>query len=226
MPAKGQREDLTGIRFGNLTVVGFAGQYKNGVSKWNCACDCGQSAVAGMGALKRGDTVSCGCHRRSLLRTHGLSGVPEYQIWAAMIQRCGNPSNSAYHNYGGRGVVVCSEWRESFARFLADMGERPGTEYSIDRIDNDGNYEPENCRWATNVEQSSNRRNNRRVTVNGETKTVSEWSREHDICVETIESRIVKLGWDPARAVTQKPRALKRGRRPRGDRAPCRAVDY
>lgn len=205
MPAKGQREDLTGIRFGNLTVVGFAGQYKNGVSKWNCACDCGQSAVAGMGALKRGDTVSCGCHRRSLLRTHGLSGVPEYQIWAAMIQRCGNPSNSAYHNYGGRGVVVCSEWRESFARFLADMGERPGTEYSIDRIDVHGDYCPENCKWSTDREQSCNRTNNKLITAHGETLTQSQWARRLGVHDSIIYSRL-KNGWDPERAVSEPPK--------------------
>lgn len=125
----------------------------------------------------------------------------ERKVWAGMLQRCGNPSAENYSLYGGRGIRVCKRWCESFDAFYEDMGPRPGAGYQIDRIDNDGNYEPGNCRWATAKENSRNRRNNRRLTFRGETLTVAEWAERLKLTATVIYSRL-SLGWSARRALT------------------------
>ena len=155
---------MKGQRFGRL-VVGEA-TLKYGRKAWECTCDCGNRVTARANDLRRGMVKSCGCLKvdriTRLRRTHGetVGGrhSPEYGIWGAMIQRCTNPNNKNFHHYGGRGIQVCQPWRDGFRAFLADMGRRPSSRHSIDRIDPDGNYEPGTCRWATQSVQVANRR--------------------------------------------------------------------
>jgi hypothetical protein len=141
-------------------------------------------------------------------RTHGRSRTPEYCCWQAMIQRCINPHRRGYENYGGRGISVCDRWRTSFENFTADMGPRPPG-HSLDRIDNDGNYEPGNCRWATNTVQLRNRGNNRLVTFNGETLTISEWAEKLNVHKNTLTNRIDR-GWSVDDAFTKPVQARQR----------------
>jgi hypothetical protein len=159
-------KDLTGRRFNRWTVLSCAGRSrgKSGNLIWLCRCDCGTIREVAGNNLPNGASKSCGCHNEEARRsriTHGLTrrGKPkplEYSSWSSMIQRCTKPTNTKWHNYGGRGIRVCDRWRNSFEAFLEGMGPRPSPSHSIDRIDNDSNYEPGNCRWATPKEQRAN----------------------------------------------------------------------
>lgn len=154
-----RRVDLTGKRFGRLAAVRFD-SIRKGSSAWLCRCDCGNEIVAMAYHLKRGATTSCGCYRveasADRVRTHGLTRSPTYLTWVSMIQRCENPEATGYEYYGAIGVTVCAAWHD-FETFLADMGERPAGR-TLDRRDPHGNYERDNCRWATPLEQANNKR--------------------------------------------------------------------
>ncbi len=154
--------DLTGMRFERLAVTGLAP--KRGKKRiWECVCDCGATSYAQTSDLTAGKHRSCGCLQIERVVKHGFTRgpahtSPTYRSWQSMKERCLNPKTVGYHHYGGRGISVCGRWASSFEAFLADVGERPSLEYSLDRIDNSGNYEPGNCRWATRKEQSANKR--------------------------------------------------------------------
>lgn len=172
-------QDLTGRRFGKLEVLGLAGK-KGRVLMWRVRCDCGKEAEKPGHGMVRGDVQSCG-HRCPLwfAYRHGGKNRPEYSVWLGIKKRCYNPNEKRYADWGGRGIKVCDRWLgpDGFANFLVDMGPRPGRDYQIERKDNDRDYEPGNCRWATRVEQGMNKRNNRVITIDGEARVLSAWCR-------------------------------------------------
>jgi hypothetical protein len=161
-------ENLTGRKIGRLTVVERNGINKNGHIKWLCICDCGNTKTVFGTNLKRAHTASCGCLNKEAITKHNSYGSLTYQSWKGIIQRCTNPNSSKYADYGGRGIRVCFEWRSSFEAFLKDMGERPSKSFTIDRIDVNGPYVKENCRWATKSTQNFNKRRSRcdHVSIN------------------------------------------------------------
>lgn len=161
----GKTIDLTGQKFGNLLVLSRCGSYKtkNGtIAAWLCKCECGEEIQALSSRLRDGTTKNCNKNscKKPHHQTHGMSFSAEYRCYRAMRNRCFLPSVKQFPNYGGRGIVVCNRWLEErgFENFLADMGRKPSSDYSLDRINPEGNYEPSNCRWATQSEQSKNRR--------------------------------------------------------------------
>lgn len=187
-------KDLTGQKFGRLTVEGFSHLDKHHKGHWQCRCECGAAVDVETHQLKCGKTKSCGCWKNDVnskrLKKHGCEPKRLYWIWGGIIQRCTNRNASEYKHYGGRGITVCDEWRYSFDafRFWALVnGYAEGL--SIDRIDNDGNYCPENCRWADNATQSRNRSDNHLITYDGRTQTVSDWANELNICKQTVIKR-------------------------------------
>src|SRR3990167_5409886 len=203
--------DRTGQRFTRLTVLRRAPRHvrHGGKAAWVCRCDCGVTSVVTSGNLRQGLVKSCGCLRsekaRDRLLTHGEGRTShqsrEYRAWCNMKTRCDNPRASQYADYGGRGIRVCDRWRESYEAFLADMGRCP-PRHSLDRKDNNGQYEPENCRWAKRLVQANNKRNNRVLAFNGESLTLPEWARQLGVPRDTLKRRIL-LGWSIERALTE-----------------------
>lgn len=165
-----------------------------------CRCDCGDITAVWLRHLRNGHTTSCGCAIRKAATSHGMSYSATYRSWRAMVNRCNNHACNGYHNYGGRGIEVCDRWR-AFANFLEDVGARPSAEHTLDRIDNDGNYEQGNVRWSTAVEQHRNTRRNHFVTCNGKTLCVAEWAERTGLLASAIHSRL-RAGWSEHDAVT------------------------
>ena len=205
--------DLTGKRFGRLIVISRAKNSASGKPMWNCLCDCGAEKVIGGSALMNG-TKSCGCYRKEWAAAqqyrHGDTHNRLYNVWNMMKQRCGDKNNKHYNNYGGRGISVCKEWRADYIAFR-DWAfangydpKAPKGKCTIDRIDNNGNYCPENCRWVSTKEQARNTRRNRIIELNGKRQTLAEWAEETGIYYLTIHNRL-KSGWRVEDALTIKP---------------------
>lgn len=176
----GSKRDLTGQRFGRLTVISEAGRKHGGVV-WLCKCDCGTEKEIMSATLLQGTTVSCGCYNRDVITKHNKSRSKLYRTYQCMVDRCKNPKSPEWKRYGGRGIKVCDEWLNDKAEFF-DWALANGYEEAergkctIDRIDNDGDYTPENCRWVTMKEQARNRSNNANLEYGGETHCLSEWA--------------------------------------------------
>lgn len=197
--------DLTGKRFGRLVVIKRAPTVDK-KTMWECQCDCGKKVICNSEYLRNGDTKSCGCLFRDIVsekaKTHGMTNTKLYKKYRRMVYRCENPNAKSYKDYGGRGIKVCPEWRNDFLKFYEwcmSSGYQEGL--TIDRIDNNGDYSPDNCRWATKIQQDNNRRNNKFISYNGETHTLAEWNRICGFTRGTIDGRLSK-GWSVERAIT------------------------
>jgi hypothetical protein len=205
IPVCGNAIDISGETFGRLVAIAPVDRTPSSNILWLCICECGSETITTTTSLKQGHTQSCGClqkERAGPVSTHGMTGNPTYRVWHGMKNRCYNKTNDHFHRYGGRGISVCDQWTNSFIKFLADMGEKPSSSFSIDRIDNNGNYTPENCRWATVEQQQNNRRDSKFITHNGKQLTHAQWSRKIGGNKTLVHTRI-KRGWTEERAVTE-----------------------
>lgn len=206
----GKKLDLARNKFGKLTVIELY-EMKNGRSYWKCKCDCGNIGIVLGSSLTTKHTMSCvacGHKRTNISNTkHGMTSSPEYQSWHGMLQRCENSNAKFYKYYGGRGILVCNEWHD-FKNFYNDMGKRP-TGTTLDRKNSNGNYDKENCKWATKEEQSNNRSSNHLITFNGKTKTIMQWANETNLAFETLRERLFKYNWPIEKALTTKVREHK-----------------
>lgn len=193
----GYKIDLTDKRFGRLTVINFSFN-KSRKSYWKCKCDCGNIKIVEEYKLKSGHTKSCGCLSKENLKKlmknsikHNLTDTRIYRTWQNMKNRCYNKKVKSYKNYGGRGIKVCEEWKNNFMSFYNwAINNGYKEDLTIDRINNNGNYEPNNCRWITKEEQANNKRNNHFLTYQNQTLTINQWSKKLNIPRETIKTRI------------------------------------
>lgn len=189
-----------GQKYGRLTVLAQAACLRPGARRWVCRCDCGTICTVAGSNLRR-KTRSCGCLRRSLaserFSTHRMSHTSEYRIWTGMICRCENPHHISFPRYGGRGISVCVRWRQDFAAFYADLGPRPSRRHSLERLRNDGIYEPGNTVWSTPREQTRNKRNNRLLSTG---ETVTDAAARVGLRRETLRYRL-ESGWPEERAL-------------------------
>jgi hypothetical protein len=196
-------QDLTGLAFGLLTVVEFAGRDEHGRARWRSRCRCGGEAVSEAYNLKSANTASCGCVRRQKItaasRKHGQKGTPLYQRWKGMIQRTTDPKAKKFDAYGGRGIKVCDRWR-SFENFAADMGPTFREDLTLERLNVNGDYEPTNCTWATMTDQARNRRNNHVITWQGETMALAAWEEALGLPRRILSGRL-RRGWSIERAL-------------------------
>lgn len=204
--------DISGRRFGIWTVLGRAPKGKSNSAYWMCRCDCGTERPVAGTDLSRGRSLCCGCignaaaaERGRANTTHGMRGSREYRIWQGIKRRCLSEKDAGFPSYGGRGITMCPSWVNSFETFFKDMGSCPDGR-SIDRIDNEGHYEPNNCRWATKEQQGNNKRSNVVIIANGRSLTLAEWSRETGIQESTMARRLHGLGWAPEHVVGTPPR--------------------
>lgn len=203
-------KDITGQRYGRLTVIERHPEIApGGKVQWSCRCDCGSTTVTTGNRLSIGMVSSCGCLRIEASRqtglsnsSHGMTGSPEYKAWQAMRDRCLKPSVESYPHYGGRGIRTCQSWEESFENFYRDMGPKPSPQHSIDRRDNDGDYTPENCRWADPETQANNRSVNRYYELDGEKLTLAQISRKYGVNYNTLKSRVDRGGMSICDAIS------------------------
>ena len=191
-----------GDRYGRLVAIRFDHKDKYSQQFWLFKCDCGNKKVINVSNVKKGDTKSCGCLRKEIMKnkmtTHGMSHTTEHFAWGSMKARCYNKNRADYKNYGGRDITICKRWLK-FENFYEDMGRCPEG-MTLDRIDNEKGYYKENCRWATAKEQANNRRSNRLLTYNGKTQNIKQWANELRINYGTLYSRI-RYGWSVEKAL-------------------------
>ncbi len=185
-------KNLIGQKFGYLVVQELHHQdEKSKATYWLCKCVCGEETIVQRSNLRSGSTKSCGNHNTNdHFKTHGMWNTPEYNSWRCMKARCLNPNHNSYPDYGGRGIKICERWLNSFENFYEDMGCHPGPDYTLERLENYGDYEPDNCIWADWDQQANNRSNNRRLYYNGENLTMMQWSRKLGIPRTTIYNRL------------------------------------
>ena len=198
--------DLVGKRYGRLVVVEKA-ESLNGHTRWKCKCDCGNECIVHGTSLKTGNTRSCGCYKtenaRKLYSTVRQNDKRLYAVWNGIKQRCLNKNSTSYHNYGGRGIKIDSDWAnhyEAFYKWAISAGYKEGME--IDRIDNDGDYCPSNCRFVNKEEQANNKRNVKLYTIDGSSKSLSQWCKEYGHEYYLVRQRVIKLGWPIEDALT------------------------
>lgn len=221
-----KQEDYIGKTYNKLTILNFETpeDYKNKKTGYiqkqhvvTCKCNCGNLWTGKLQNIKRETTTSCGCYKTKTLKenprgkTHGLVNTSEYYSWNAMKNRCLNKNAPNYHNYGGRGITVCDRWKDSFENFYTDMGSKPKKGYSIDRIDNNGNYEPNNCKWSSQKEQTNNQRTNKLLTYKNKIQTLSQWCEELNLNRDTVIERLNKYKWTIEKVLETKtnPKKLK-----------------
>jgi hypothetical protein len=195
--------DMTGQRWGRLTVDALDCIAPGG-AMWRCTCACGRKVRARGYHIRTGKIASCGCLLSDVMsqikRTHGQTETSEYRIWGLMRQRCGNPSNASFKDYGARGIRVCSRWEDSFEAFFADMGPRPTPKHTIERKDNNAGYSPSNCIWATRVEQNNNTRRTVRLSIDGKDMSLAVAARVFGVEYSALYWRL-HAGWSVARAI-------------------------
>jgi hypothetical protein len=205
--------DIANQRFGRVVAIKSVGLDHYNQRLWLCHCDCGKEKIIKTGALRRKNkpTRSCGCIQREhasrlgrTKETHGMHGTSEYKIWKGMLTRCCNSNDPNFQKYGARGISICERWRNSFENFYADMGAQPSKQHSLERDNNNGNYEPTNCRWATKDEQARNKRNNIIVTLDdGSQLILKDACKLYGIAYRTAYARIKYYGWPIMRALTE-----------------------
>lgn len=209
-------KDKTGQRYGMLTVLSAEYPRQGKQYRWHCQCDCGNPAIVRGAELRKGGTRSCGCllleSRKAFVEagiTHDRSYDPLYNVWSGMIRRCEDSHRDEYERYGARDIQVCPRWRESFEMFTQDMGPRPSSRHTIERVDNDKDYEPANCRWASRIEQANNRRDTIRINVRGENLTLTEAIAKYSVVSRRcLESRL-RNGWNSEEALFTPTRSTK-----------------
>lgn len=217
--------DLAGQKFGRLTVVEQQGKSKDGRILWLCICDCGNEKVVSGHDLKNEDTKSCGCLLKEIMSNNKFGKIHghctkgkssrTYRIWRSMLNRCNNKNNIGYKNYGDRKIKVCKRWsnkKNGFQNFLKDMGEIPKGK-SLDRINNNGNYSPENCKLSTTKEQNRNMRTNVNYTYNNKTRCRTDWAEEYKMSYQTLGYRLDVLKWPIEKALTTPIRKHKKYRK-------------
>ena len=199
-------KDLTGQKFGRLTVISRSPNIGKKAA-WLCKCECGKESIVTSTHLMSGHTTSCGCYNKEVVsamkKRHGMTQTKIYREWRAMISRCSNGNVRSCADYGGRGITVFARWANSFETYYDYVSKLPHfgeVGYSLNRIDNDGNYEPGNVEWADRIAQANNKRNNHLVTYNGSTRTLAEWAREKGITYRALTHRLER-GWSIERAL-------------------------
>lgn len=195
---------MVGEVFGRLTIINEVEQIHNRRT-FMCKCSCGNFKIVKLKDLRNGHTQSCGCYYIDSRTKHGLYKSSEYAAYYGMLSRCTDKKNEEYHNYGERGIGVCPDWSDKetgFINFYRDMGKKPTSKHSIDRINNNGNYCKENCKWSTSIEQNRNFRRNKIITYNGESHCVVEWAEIIGIDKSTLASRLGRYNWSIERALT------------------------
>ena len=209
--------DITGNRYGKLTVVCRAENAPKGISRWECKCDCGKVVIVRGNNLRSGAVKSCGClikDKNANRATHNMSQTRLYRTWAGIKARCYYTSQPAYKSYGARGIKMCDEWLHSFDAFAKwALSNGYQDDLTIERIDNDKGYNPDNCKWIGLGEQANNRHSNIKITYKGDTRNLSEWCKIYGKDYYLVHNRMYKLGWDFERAISEPVHAEKRNRK-------------